>query len=74
VALNATAFAAEQSAAAGLQNIYFLDMNDLICPGARCPAARRPLVVYRDDDHLTGSFAQSLAPMLQARLFELLSP
>jgi hypothetical protein len=71
VALNATAFAAEHSAADGLPNIYFLDMNDLICPGIRCEATREPWIVYRDKDHLTGSFAQSLAPMLQARLFQL---
>ena len=71
VALNASAFAAEHSAAEGLANIYFLDMNDLICLGTRCAATSGPLIIYRDKDHLTGSFAQSLAPMLQARLFQL---
>jgi peptidoglycan/LPS O-acetylase OafA/YrhL len=71
VALNATAFAAEHRAADGLPNIYFLDMNDLICPGIRCQAIREHWIVYRDKDHLTGAFAQSLAPMLEARLFQL---
>jgi hypothetical protein len=46
-------------------------MNDLICPGIRCQAIREHWIVYRDKDHLTGAFAQSLAPMLEARLFQL---
>lgn len=71
VGLNAAAFVAEKSAAQGLENVYFLDMNDLICPGTRCPATLRNLIVYRDENHLTGTFAGSLAPMLRARLFQL---
>ena len=71
-ALDAAGFAAEQAAAAGLSNIYFLDMTDQICPGHSCPAMRHGLIVYRDDNHLTGSFAESLAPVLRTRLFGLL--
>ncbi len=71
-ALNKAAFSAEKSAAAGLANIYFLDMNDQICPGRLCPATQHGLLVYRDDNHLTGTFAESMAPTVQARLFQLL--
>jgi len=71
-ALDAAAFAAEQAAAAGLPNVYFLDMTDQICPRNSCPAMHHGLIVYRDDNHLTGSFAESLAPVLRARLFDLL--
>lgn len=71
VASNAAAFAAERSAADGLPDISFLDMNDLICPGTRCPAADSRWIRYRDENHLTSSFAVSLAPTLQARLFQL---
>jgi peptidoglycan/LPS O-acetylase OafA/YrhL len=71
-ALDAAAFAAEQAAAAGLPNIYFLDMTDQICPRNSCPAMRHGHIVYRDDNHLTGSFSESLAPVLRARLLDLL--
>jgi peptidoglycan/LPS O-acetylase OafA/YrhL len=72
VALNAAAFSAEQSAADGLTNIHFLDLDDLICPGHLCPATQREIIVYRDDNHLTGTFAEALAPTVRARLFQLL--
>jgi peptidoglycan/LPS O-acetylase OafA/YrhL len=72
VALNAAAFSAEQAAAAGLMNIYFLDLDDVICPGRLCPATQREIIVYRDDSHLTGTFAEALAPTVRARLFQLL--
>jgi peptidoglycan/LPS O-acetylase OafA/YrhL len=72
VALDAAAYSAEQAASAGLPNVYFLDMTDQICPGNSCPAMRHGLIVYRDDNHLTGTFAGSLAPVLRTRLFGLL--
>jgi peptidoglycan/LPS O-acetylase OafA/YrhL len=71
-ALDEKAFSSERAAAEGLTNIYFLDMTDLICPGSSCPAKQHGLIVYRDDNHLTGSFAESLAPTLRTRLFQLL--
>jgi hypothetical protein len=72
VALDAAAYSAEQAASAGLPNVYFLDMTDQICPGNSCPAMRHGLIVYRDDNHLTGTFAGSLAPVLRTRFFGLL--
>ena len=71
-ALNEAAFAAERAAADGLPRVYFLSLSDLICPGNSCPATQHGLLVYRDDNHLTGAFAQSLAPSMRARLFQLL--
>lgn len=71
-ALNAPAAAAEHAAAAGMNHVYFLDMDDLICPGSSCPATRGEMLIYRDQDHLTGTFARSLAPMLRTRLFGIL--
>lgn len=71
-ALNDAAFSAERGAADGLANVYFLDMNDLICPGRLCPAIQHELPVYRDENHLTGSYAGTLAPTLRTRLFQLL--
>ena len=72
VARNDAAFAAERAAADGLAGVYFLDLTDLICPDQSCAATRNGLLVFRDDNHLTGAFAQTLAPALRPRLFELL--
>lgn len=72
VALNAPAYSAEQTAADGLADIHFLDMNDLICPGKSCPATEHQVLIYRDENHLTGTYAQSLAPIVRTRLFRLL--
>ena len=63
---------AEHAAAAGMNHVYFLDMDDLICPGSSCPATQGEMLIYRDQDHLTGTFARSLAPMLRTRLFGIL--
>jgi peptidoglycan/LPS O-acetylase OafA/YrhL len=71
-ALNAAAFEAERAAGEGLSNVYYLDMNDLICPGASCPAVRNGRIVYRDENHLVGSYAESLAGELATRLSRVL--
>jgi peptidoglycan/LPS O-acetylase OafA/YrhL len=67
-ALRANVFAAERDAADGLFNVSFVDMTDQLCKGGRCPAIENGVIVYRDDNHLTGSFAARLAPVLDRRL------
>ena len=67
-ALNASAFGAERSAGEGLTNVYYLDLDDLICPGASCPAVQDGRIVYRDDNHLAGSYAETLAGEMATRL------
>ncbi|HEX9045153.1 MAG TPA: acyltransferase family protein, partial [Candidatus Limnocylindrales bacterium] len=55
--------------AARLVGAAYLSMNDAICPGSGpCPAVLRGMIVYRDDHHMTATFARSLAPLLEARL------
>jgi hypothetical protein len=71
-ALNASAFEAERAAGAGLTNVDYLDMDDLICSGASCPAVQDGRIVYRDENHLAGSYAESLADELAARLSRIL--
>jgi len=73
VALNSAAYAAEQASAEGLPEVYFLDMDDLICPGTMCPAMVGDLLVYRDEDHVTGTFAESLASSVRRRLFQIVT-
>jgi hypothetical protein len=72
VALNPAAFSAERAAAENLRHVYFLDMSDLICPASACPAIMHGVLVYQDDNHLTGKFAETLAPTVRVRLFQLL--
>jgi peptidoglycan/LPS O-acetylase OafA/YrhL len=72
-ALNEAAFSAERAAADGLANVYFLDLSDLICPGSSCPATQHGQLIYRDNNHLTGTFAETLAPTVRTRLFQLLT-
>jgi peptidoglycan/LPS O-acetylase OafA/YrhL len=71
-ALNASAFEAERAAGKGLTDVYYLDMDDLICPAASCPAVQGGRIVYRDENHLTGSYAESLAGEVAVRLTRVL--
>jgi hypothetical protein len=46
-----------------------VDLSDVICPTkGKCPAVVDGMIVYRDDHHLTATFAASLAPILAERL------
>jgi hypothetical protein len=45
-----------------------VDLNDAICPSDPCPVVLNGMIVYRDDHHMTATFAASLATALQAAL------
>jgi peptidoglycan/LPS O-acetylase OafA/YrhL len=49
-------------------NVRMLDMNDVVCPDGRCMAERNGMIVFRDSQHLTASYAQSIAPRLAERM------
>ena len=72
-ALNDGVFRAEQEASAGLRHVHILDLSDLFCDGAVCPAVKNGVMVYRDESHISGEFARSLAPALDHRLAPLFS-
>lgn len=57
-----------QRAAGGFSNVSTIDLNDEICPERICTAERQGQVVFRDTQHLTASFAASLAPILEKRM------
>ncbi|MGC1548743.1 MAG: SGNH hydrolase domain-containing protein [Rhodanobacter sp.] len=57
-----------QQAGSRFQNVKTLDMNDLICPQGECDAERQGLVVFRDSQHMTATFAASLGSALQSRM------
>jgi hypothetical protein len=71
-ALNPAVFEAEQAGARGLRGVHFIDLTDRLCSGNRCPAVRNGQPVYRDDNHLTGRFAESLTPDLELQLLPIL--
>ncbi|HEY7856949.1 MAG TPA: acyltransferase family protein [Candidatus Nanopelagicales bacterium] len=57
-----------QEALGALPHLHYLDMNDYVCPGTRCPAVIGNVLVYRDKDHLTATYMRTLAPVLYTRL------
>jgi len=57
-----------RAAADRFPNARMLDMNDRVCPGGVCSAELDGLVVFRDSQHLSGSFAASLGPVMAERL------
>jgi peptidoglycan/LPS O-acetylase OafA/YrhL len=67
-ALNPAVFEAEKAGASGLTRVHFLDLTDHFCRGDICPAVQGTTVVYRDDNHLTGKYADTLTPALDAEL------
>ncbi|OBB61632.1 MULTISPECIES: acyltransferase family protein [Mycolicibacterium] len=62
-ALNAGGIAAEANAAQAAGGSY-ADLGDLFCTSQRCPVIVGNTLVYRDDNHITGEYAQWLAPVI----------
>ena len=60
----------ETTAAAAL-GATLIDMTPLICPGPgdTCPVVIDGMIVYRDNQHMTATFAASLRATLEADLF-----
>ncbi|MGQ0573336.1 MAG: acyltransferase family protein [Pseudonocardia sp.] len=52
------------SRAAVPANVAFVDTADLLCGPDRCPAEVGNVLVYMDDNHLSATFAATLAPVL----------
>ncbi|MHA6619996.1 acyltransferase family protein [Pseudonocardia sp. DLS-67] len=46
-------------------NVTFLDLADYVCDDTRCPAVIGNVLVYLDDNHLTASYATTLAPVIE---------
>ena len=66
--LHPVAIAAQNDAAGGLDHIAFVDVNDRVCPTARCSVVQRGSIVYRDDGHLTATYSLAEASVLGARV------
>jgi peptidoglycan/LPS O-acetylase OafA/YrhL len=67
-ALSPLVYQAEVSGAANLPNVKFVDMTDDICSPNICDLQRGNVILYRDSNHLTASYAESLSDALKKKL------
>ncbi len=67
-AIDSRAFAAETAGIRGLEGVWSADLSSQFCDEGRCFAVRMGEVVYRDDNHLTGRFAEKLSDVLEVEL------
>ena len=51
-----------------VDRLYLMDMSDFICERGTCPAVVGNVYVYKDDNHLTKTYVQSMIPMFEERL------
>lgn len=56
------------AAAAGLDDVRIVSMDDLICAEGVCSTAYDGHVVYRDEHHLNARFVVSIGPRMMARI------
>jgi peptidoglycan/LPS O-acetylase OafA/YrhL len=59
---------AELAAGKGIPNLSIVDMTADFCGEDNCPPMLNGLVVYRDGNHMTSTFASSLGPELADKL------
>ncbi|WP_182976826.1 acyltransferase family protein [Arthrobacter cheniae] len=59
---------AQLRAAGSLPGVTSIDLNPFICPAEQCPPVIGDVLVYRDTDHLTATYVESLADRLEASL------
>lgn len=62
------AFEVERAAAAGRAGVSLLDLSEAICPAPICAVERDGIVLFHDAQHLSASFARSLAGVLWTQL------
>jgi hypothetical protein len=51
-----------------VNRLHLMDLSDFICAGGICPAVVGNVYVYKDDNHLTKTYVQSMIPMIEQRL------
>jgi len=63
-----SAVAVDRRAARRVGGARLIDPLPVLCPGRPCPAVIGNVLVYRNDYHLTATFARTLAPWLGRKL------
>lgn len=69
-ALDVDVYKTLNRAAANIASVRFVDLSDAFFQGDQCMPEKGDLVLFRDGDHMTSSFAESLAGPLQKQLVE----
>jgi hypothetical protein len=64
----ATPVDSHQRAAARRARVQVVSMRSAVCSTSRCDVVRDGIILYRDDDHLTATFARRLSDELGSRL------
>ncbi len=67
----ARALSNREPASAGLEPKLVVDLSDYICASKVCSAVVGGVLVYRDSNHLTATYAKTLAPLLWPHLQKL---
>ncbi|QIM19317.1 acyltransferase [Leucobacter coleopterorum] len=52
----------------GMQDTKLINMNDWICPAASCAPVIGNVLIWRDDQHLTATYSNSLVTPLEQKL------
>ncbi|MCC3277725.1 acyltransferase [Arthrobacter sp. zg-Y40] len=53
-----------------VEGLTLMDLDDLLCPAGTCPAVIGNVRVYIDNNHLTRTYAESMAPQVGQRLLD----
>lgn len=51
-----------------VEGLHLMDMSDFICEQGTCPAVVGNVYVYKDDNHLSKTYVQTMIPMFEERL------
>ncbi|HTY73129.1 MAG TPA: acyltransferase family protein [Actinomycetes bacterium] len=62
----------EQRASAEVPGATYVDLDSAVCPSTPCPPIIGNVLVYRDSEHLTRTYALTLTPLLRAAIDEAL--
>ncbi|GAB3656352.1 SGNH hydrolase domain-containing protein [Glycomyces tarimensis] len=52
-------------------NVRFADLVEYVCPGGVCPAVIGNILTFRDNSHMTATYAATLAPYVEQEVREL---
>jgi peptidoglycan/LPS O-acetylase OafA/YrhL len=64
---------AHDQASANEHDVHLIDLTDAICPTDLCAPVIGGVLVYRDTNHLTATYVESLTPRLSTALTRLLN-
>ena len=73
LSINEDVYVAEQEAAKGFAGVGFVDTLAAFCNREVCETVSGGHVMYRDDNHLTGTFADTLKPLIEPQLATILN-